>query len=436
MNINVFAPTKPHATQKIVLEDKSRFKLIRCGRKWRKTSLFVSWQMENALLCKKGLTYPIILPFQEQARESVWLDHVSRLLRELDRKKFPYKKNEQALSITFKHNGARLKLLGANNEIALRSISNWGSFIGDEFDDWKPHIWYEIIRPNLMTHKAPAMIGGTPKGMGNMYKLSKEGVFKEFHYTSYDNPDLDREELNLLVEEAKKKGSDYYQQEIMAKYVKPYGLVYRDWNLKHFMDFEYDPNLPLHLTFDFGVNDPTSIIWIQPKGSETRVVDYYEASNASIEHFIQVIRSKPYKEPELCTGDIAGRARELTTGKSPIEIMQKNNLFVRTSSIPNIPTQIRTAHSKIPGLFINKKSERFRDCILNYRYPEIKSNARNQSNEIPLHDEWSHAMRAFEYWCWNYEQVSKSLKPKLDINSGQYLINQMNEQAMLKNYGF
>lgn len=387
----------------------------------------VSWQMENAILCDKGLTYPLILPYQEQARESVWLDHVFRILHEFDSKGFPYKKNEQGLSITFSHNKARFKLLGANNEIALRSISNWGAFAGDEFDDWKPHIWYEIIRPNLMTHKAPVMIGGTPKGMGNIYRLAQEGIFKEFHFTSRDNPDIDPGELEALINEAKAKGDDYYKQEILAEYIKPYGLVYKEWNLDHFIDFDYDENLPLHITFDFGVNDPTAIIWIQPHGGETRVIDYYEASNADINHFIQVLKNKPYKTPEFCAGDVAGNSRELTTGKSPIAILKEAGYYITTSQIPNIPAQIRQAHTKIPHLFVAKKAEQFRDILLNYRYPETKEGLKNQSNEIPIHDQWCltgdtkirtlngwHRIDTLvnkEFYVWGYSEQEKRLVP-------------------------
>jgi hypothetical protein len=72
--------------------------------------------------------------------------------------------------------------------------------------------------------------------------------------------------------------------------------------------------------------------------------------------------------------------------------------------IPDIPSQIRHAHRSIPYLFVNKanpSTERFVECILNYKYPKKAENLINQSNELPIHDEFSHAMRAFEYYCWN-----------------------------------
>lgn len=405
VKINYFAPTRSHANQRVVMDDPARFKLLRCGRKWRKTSLMVSVLMKKAALCKKGLTYPLVLPYQEQARETVWNDHVQRLLWEFAQKKLPHKKNETTLSVEFPM-GGRFKLLGANNEIALRSASNWGYFGGDEFDDWKAGLWESVIRPNLMTHKAGAIIGGTPKGKRNIYQLSQSGVFKEFHFSSYDNPDLDREELDALVEDAKRKGEDYYLQEIMAEYIKPYGVVYKEWDETHAVDVPYDPNLSLHITFDWGINDPTAVIWIQPHASETRVIDYYEASDANIEHFISVIQSKPYKPAELYTGDPAGKARTLTTGTSVIDLLAKKGMYIKTTDGVKIPEQIRLAHGVMPGLYVDKtKAARFVDCLLNYRYPELNSTLRNQENEIPIHDEYSHGMRSFEYWVINSRNI-------------------------------
>jgi hypothetical protein len=201
-------------------------------------------------------------------------------------------------------------------------------------------------------------------------------------------------------------GMAYYRQEILAEYQKPVGTVYEEWDMDtRYIPFEYDPNLELHLTWDFGVNDPTSIIWLQPRGNELRVVDYYEANDANIEHFVSVIRSKSYKIPTFETGDIAGNARDLTSGKSPIEELRRMGHYIRTSSIPDLTTQIRNAHKFIPALYIsssNPNCERFRDCLINYKYPKKTENLVNQSNEVPIHDQFSHAMRAFEYYCWNY----------------------------------
>ena len=80
----------------------------------------------------------------------------------------------------------------------------------------------------------------------------------------------------------------YYRQEILAVYEKPYGIVYEEWPLENFVSCPYDPALPLYMSFDFGVNDPTAIVWVQRLGGEYRLIDYYEANDASVEHFFRL----------------------------------------------------------------------------------------------------------------------------------------------------
>jgi intein/homing endonuclease len=286
----------------------------------------------------------------------------------------------------------------------------------------------------------------TPKGLGNdLYYKYQESTYRKFKYpsctivgdkvTSVLSKYTSIEKMQEIYNKAREEGKmDWFNQEYLADFVRPAGVVYKQWNLDHFIKLDYDDNLPLHLTFDFGVNDPTSIIWIQPNGAETRVIDYYEATDADINHFVQVIKAKPYKTPEFCTGDIAGNARDIGTNKSPIKMLQEAGFYVKTSKIPNIPIQIRSAHRRIANLYVSKKAERFRDILLNYRYPEPNPNLRNQSNEVPLHDEWSHGARAFEYWCWNYDPPEQEINILKRENTGQDLLDIVEAKRKAKEY--
>lgn len=221
-----------------------------------------------------------------------------------------------------------------------------------------------------------------------------------------DNPHLTESQKAQMAEGLT---ADELEVRKSGKFVRPSGSVYKEWNLANYKPIAYDPYLPLHVTWDFGVNDPTVMIWIQPNGGEYRVIDYYEATDVDIGHYVQVLNSKPYKTPELHTGDIAGNARNLTTGTSPIEELAKKGIHVRTKHIANLPDQIREAHKYIRGLYVDSNlCKRFKDCLISYRYPKKSDAAVNQSNEIPVHDEYSHAMRAFEYWCVNYADVPSS----------------------------
>lgn len=421
-NVNTFYPSKPHVKQKEVLDaldNGSRFVMLRAGRKFRKTSMMISWLIEKAMLT--GLTCPYIAPSRVQAKNITWDDHIERILNHFKATGLPFRVNNSELVIEFP-GGGKVQLFGVENKEGLRGISNWGAIGMDEYDDWAEDIFPLIIRPNLMTHKAPALVAGTPKGFRNLYRLEQSGMWKTFHFRSHDNPELDPEELRNLIEEYKLMGEGYYRQEILAEYEKPVGTVYEEWDMeRRYIPFSYEPVLPLHISWDFGVNDPTALLFIQPNGSEIRLIDYYEASDANIEHFVQYIRSKPYKEASLHTGDIAGNARELVSGKSPITELGKHKMFVRTRHIPNIPLQVRNAHKFIPRLYVSKtnsNTERFVECILNYKYPERPQTAINQSNEVPIHDEFSHAMRAMEYYFWNISEPKTDFKdnpPKMSV---------------------
>jgi hypothetical protein len=317
-------------------------------------------------------------------------------------------------TVKFPLSGGTFKIYGVDNKDSLRGMSTWGGVGCDEYQDWAEDIWGLIIRPNLSVHRAWGIISGTPKGLNILYDMWQRGNnnsklkmkdFKSFRFTSYDNPDLSVDELEAMKQEyLAQGGEDYFRQEMMAEFIKARGAVYKEWDFtKRFVNIKYDPNLPLHITFDFGVNDPTSVMWIQLLGSEIRIIDYYEATDASIEHYISVINSKPYKKAELYTGDIAGYARTLTTGTSPIEIMNSKGIFLRTKGGVRIPDQIRATHTIMSRLYVKNTLARVRDCLMNYRYPEDKNLIKG--NEIPVHDQYSHAMRALEYWVINYANV-------------------------------
>ncbi len=303
----------------------------------------------------------------------------------------------------------------------------------DEYADFPSHVWPEILQPMFSTTDGDAWFLGTPKGLGNdLYRKYMSSDIAKFKFPSCEMKDgLVTETLSVyasksLIQNAYNDddtpSKQYFSQEYMAEFTRPYGSVYSEWPIDNFKKVPYDFNLPVHISFDFGVNDPTSVIWIQPSGGEFRVIDYYEATDANLSHYISVIRGKPYKTPELYTGDVAGNARTLTTGTSPIEELSKYGIYVRTTPGLRIEDQIRQSHKHMKYLYVHDKLEHFRDCLLNYRYPSKSSTQIDQSNEKPIHDQWSHAMRALEYYFVNYKgEESKTFDIPDDTERVSYL---------------
>jgi len=56
----------------------------------------------------------------------------------------------------------------------------------------------------------------------------------------------------------------------------------------------YDPGTEVFTAWDLGYGDATSIWWLQYVGRELRWIDYYENCGEQLDHYVQLVKSKPY----------------------------------------------------------------------------------------------------------------------------------------------
>jgi predicted phage terminase large subunit-like protein len=101
----------------------------------------------------------------------------------------------------------------------------------DEYADMKPEVWEQILRPALADLKGDALFIGTPMGRNHFYDLYQHGLsgeddtFTAFHFTSFDNPLLDPEEINA----AKKSMSSFsFRQEFLASFEAAGGELFKE----------------------------------------------------------------------------------------------------------------------------------------------------------------------------------------------------------------
>jgi phage terminase large subunit-like protein len=85
----------------------------------------------------------------------------------------------------------------------------------------KPDVWELILRPALTDLKGECLFIGTPMGRNHFYELYKlaslgeDPNYKAWHFTSYDNNLLDKDEIDA----AKRSMSSYaFRQEFMASF--------------------------------------------------------------------------------------------------------------------------------------------------------------------------------------------------------------------------
>lgn len=109
--------------------------------------------------------------------------------------------NESELYVKFLHNGAMIRIFGADNPDAMRGVRLDGAIL-DEVAQMKPEVWEEIIQPALSDRKGWAWFIGTPKGINLFSSLffgaANMAGWKAVRYTVYDTDALDQDEVARL----------------------------------------------------------------------------------------------------------------------------------------------------------------------------------------------------------------------------------------------
>ena len=210
-----------HQHQKNIASDRSRFKIIRGGRRGGKTLLETEVMAFKAVQ-KKGRRVYYIAPTQKQAREIIW---------ELLKKRLAGKAriSEQRLELMLPNNSI-IQVAGWENRENFRGKpAHHITF--DEVDTMKDFFigWQEIFRPSLIDTNGSADFIGTPKKENpNLRRLEKEAEgkndWKAFHFTSWDNPVLPRIELKKYEAQS---DATTYRQEILAEYVENEGALFK-----------------------------------------------------------------------------------------------------------------------------------------------------------------------------------------------------------------
>lgn len=229
-----------HPKQKEIAQSKARFTVERCGRRFGKTTVktermlyrgiaSIDRAIKQARLARRIENRSVIFlaPTQKQARTIVWEAFKARL-------KGIGEFNESRLEIRVPTEDGFLATLfigGWENRENYRGMPNVVHIEIDEVDTLKDFFigWQEIFRPMLIDTGGGAGFGGTPKKENpNLRRLEKEAEgdidWECFHFTTYDNPLVPREEIDKAKETM---DAQTFRQEIMAEHVDNAGALFR-----------------------------------------------------------------------------------------------------------------------------------------------------------------------------------------------------------------
>jgi phage terminase large subunit len=323
--------------------------------------------------------------------------------------------NESELSVTF-HNETKIRLYGAENGDRMRGLGFDGVVL-DEAADFPPKLWPEVLRPALSDKQGWATWIGTPKGHNafyDMWQLAQDDpTWYRLALKASDTGILAAEELAAARRDM---SQDQYAQEyecsfdaavIGAYYAREMAQAEKD---NRITDVPHDPRLPVHVSWDLGIGDSTSLWFAQAHGNAVRVIDFYESSGVGLDHYVKVLRDKPYNYADQILPHDA-EVSELGTGKTRIETLSSLGIS-KTRVVPkaSIDDGINAARLLIPRCWFDaKKCKQGLEALKMYR-AEYDDKAKTLRSR-PLHDWASHAADSFRYLAMGLRETPTKSKP-------------------------
>lgn len=353
-------------------------------------------------LIKAAITSPLensrygyIAPFFNQAKDIAW-EYLKRYSAPIPGVGF----NESELRVDFP-NGSRIRLYGADNADRMRGVYFDGVIL-DEPAEMSPRVWPEIVRPALADRKGWAVFIGTPKGRNAFCEIFEAAEESADWFTmklrASESGILDPNELNAAQEIMTE---DQYAQEFECSFdAAIQGAYYAKLIAKaeeegRIGNVPHEPALKVHTAWDLGMSDATTIWFAQQVGRELRLIDYYESSGKDLSHYVKVLSEKPYVYGEhLLPHDV--EVRELTTGKSRLDVFRSLGLKVTALKADNVNDGINAVRMMLPKCWFDKtKCSRGLEALRQYRTEWDEKN--KIFRDRPLHDWASHSADAFRY---------------------------------------
>ncbi len=342
--------------------------------------------------------YAYIAPYYAQAKLVAW-DYLKKYSESVR----VGKPNESELRVDL-FNGARCRLLGADNADSLRGIGLDGVVL-DEYSQCRPSVFGEIIRPALADRQGWCTFIGTPKGRVGLYDIyhghepwDGDGFYRLL---------LKQSETHILpqseVDDLKKRlTEDQFAQEMECSFDAAIrGAVYGKYMAtvraeKRITRVPYDPSLLVYTGWDLGRHDPTAIWFSQTKGRETRLIDYYESSGIDVAHYAGVLKQRDYNYGgHILPHD--GAKKEFTSDKSAQDVLASlgvKPLIILTQHRPE--DGINAARLLMPMcVFDEERCKRGIECLEQYHYEFDEKLMTLKAN--PVHDWASHGADAFRY---------------------------------------
>lgn len=399
--------------------DKHRFKVINCGRRAGKSTIaaikMLQFASDNA-----GTQVWYLAPTYKQAKQIMWA-----MLRDLIPKVVIKSKNEVELRIELV-NKSTIHLKGTEDPDSLRgtridlAIFDEVAFMMSWSEIWK------VMRPTLVDSRAEVWFISTPNGLNHFYDLYhiKDDRYKSFHFTSYDNPHLDRAELDEIKKEMTE---DAFAQEFLGEFRKMSGLIYKEFDRAiHMVEIPHyiDDNWTFMRSLDFGFSHKTALVYfaISPTSKEIYAYDGLYLEGLTIPDIAEITRTKD--GDRVITDAVADSAQ-------PAMIAELNKMGVRFRPVEKGKDSVKNGITKVaemlkvrndtgkPTLMFNKNLEWIAREFEAYRWMEGKGDGVLKEVPYKVLDD---AVDSIRYFVMSYKADRK------DVNPNQKWLDQVVEE--------
>lgn len=412
----------PHAGQRDIHYTPSRFKVVRCGRRWGKT-YWGAHEVEPNILVPCPITGLaqmgwIIGPNYVDAEKEFRIVYDTMRKMGVDRDSIRFVNNAESGNMHIKTSwGAEvIGKSAAKPESLVGEGLNWALFV--EAGMHRRRTW-QSIRPALSDRRGWAAFTGVPEGPSEeslLYSFYERGQSERFKtWQSWKRPSWSnditfpggRQDPEILdAEEDLTK--DEFDRQYGAEFSEKTGPVMKEYDDDiHLGDFDYDPSWATYMAIDYGFTNPFVILFIQvgPWG-DIRVLREFRRQGLDTEEvcadlmleFPGLVRvtTKMYPDPaEPDDTRTMCRKLRLTANKNtggelkPRLALIRRALKVKNKHLPEGDPERR------PALMIDRTycQTLAWEMRSGYKWPEKKSDQKRSDSEHPV-DKDNHGCEA------------------------------------------
>jgi hypothetical protein len=420
---SITAPS-PNGGQAQIHYTPSRFKVVRCGRRWGKTLL-------GAHECEPNIFVPCPFTGKPQVGWIVGPNYVDvekefrivyDTLRKLgvDKDAVKFISNGESGSFHIRTSwGAEIHGRSAQHpETLVGEGLNWALMV--EAGRHKRRTWAEFIRPGLSDRRGWALFSGVPEGKSMnslLYAIHQRGQStrpQDVTWSSWKKPSWDNLKVfpggrqdPEIIDAAEDLTDDEFSRQYGAEFSDKVGPVFgKEWDEDiHVGDFNYDPSWETFIAVDYGFVADFVILFIQEGPfQDIRVIkelrwnelDTEEVAKDVMARYPALVRATTAIYPDPAEPDdtrILSRAfRTPARGGTGGPIRTRLSLIRRALKERN--QHLPPGHvDRQPALKIDRSCTKLIwEMSEGYRWPERKSEIRNDS-ELPL-DKDNHGSEA------------------------------------------